>query len=1855
MAEATLQAKTNRSSAKRLLTISIKDLDEAMNGNRDTSVVSNKYDNLLQRWSNVMEKHSTYIAHAYPDESKDPDIVDEEWIQTCFKSFNEVEKKYESFLKASIACVDIQQKVKPKKTANVLRFEKSTLESNINSLNAVVKDEDASESTIVEARNKMREQRSSYQTKQREFVELLSDDEDVEKQMKLMSQMESLYIEADLKAGKSLKKFSKKSQLPDTDRKRGVELKLERMKLPTFSGRIRDYPSFRYDFKQHVLPHLKDDQSIPYILKSCLTGEPSEIVRNVDDDIKEMWTRLDEKYGRTSLQINAIMKPIKQLKAIQDGDGKRFVELVNIIESSHRDLLRLNIESEISNSTIISEIEQKLPPRIYATWCLDVSDRHSKIDECNKFPQFLEFLLKHKRAVEYGSSELRTAKHVNFVSEANVQHVTKGDTTQNDSAKVNINNDERKVGCWLHVTNQHEISECRAFHEESVIARWDLVSDYRACWCCLKSGHRLADCYKLKECGVNGCKDRHHPLLHEEKDTEKRESEPRSAIQKHIADKNNASKFCLLQLMEVNAGAKQVMPLNTMWDSGAQLSLITFKKAKELELTGVKTKLSIIKVGAEKEIVDSKLYEIPLHDVNGNIESFQAYGIDKISTSIEAYDTSSIAKLFNIAASEVTRPEGEIDMLIGYEYAGFHPDKEKSVNHLVLLKNKFGRCFGGTHETMIERATLLIQEARVAHAAIKIEDFYNTEALGVACVPKCGSCRCGECSMGSKPYTLKEERELVMIDQGLELQEDRWVARYPWIKNPNDLPDNYTAAYAMLKSTERRLRKDQELTITYNDQITDMIERGVARKLTESELSSYTGPAYYLSHHEVINEDSKSTPCRIVFNSSARFLNQTLNDYWGKGPDMMNNLLGVLLRFRSNKVAIAGDISKMYHAVGISQLDQHTHRFLWRDINSGKPDVYIMTAVSFGDKPAAAIAGLALKKTAIIGKENFPEAANTIINNSYVDDLLDSFDDQPKALQVASEIEKILGNCGFRIKEWVISGEAARDGDHEICTLSANSQVGTGNTKVLGIVWNPRKDQFSFSARVNFSQKKRKIHTMPNLTEVNLVKSIPLKLTRRMILSQVNGIYDPIGLAVPFTVTGKMLLRKLTSEKFDWDDPTPEEERISWVNFFVQMFAMEKITFHRSTKPQDAVGDPTLIIFSDASQEAFGTCAYIRWEKEDGSYESRLIAAKSRLAPIKRITMPRLELNGALMAARIQQFIVKEIPSINFRKKYFIVDSEIVRAMIQKESYGFNTFAGVRIGEIQAATEKTDWYWVESSLNIADIISRGSPPSRIGINSEWQTGPVFLKQPENEWPVKQSYSGKEIPDQIIMSCQVGVETVQKNQCISNTIDINRYSSYDKLIRVTARVSAIFEHEEPSLKHIAKLPNRDRVKTAEKRWICHAQSDIQSELKPEAWRRLNIKEIDGIYVVGGRLETWQDHTYNSQSPILLSSKSRLAQLYARKIHNECHLGVSAVTAKIREKFWIVGLRNLVRSIRYKCTLCRRLDKSLQEQTMGEIPAERLKPAPAWSYTSVDYFGPFEIRGEVNKRTRGKAYGVLFNCLLSRAVHLEAVSDYSTNSFLLAIRRFMAIRGCPIKVWSDRGTQLVAASKEMKPVIVNHDMESVTTFGSKNSIDWSFNSPDAPWQNGCAEALVKSAKKAITIAIGSQVLSFTEMQTVLCEAANLLNERPIGRHPTSTEDGSYLSPNDLLLGRSTNKVSGDPFISMDRRYTRYKFVQKVITAFWNKWNRDFFPSLTVRQKWHTARRNVQVGDVVLIQDSNQIRGKWKLGRVSQADPSLRDGFVRNVEIKYKNEGTKTYTTVDRPVQRIIVLVPVNEDEN
>lgn len=207
-----------------------------------------------------------------------------------------------------------------------------------------------------------------------------------------------------------------------------------------------------------------------------------------------------------------------------------------------------------------------------------------------------------------------------------------------------------------------------------------------------------------------------------------------------------------------------------------------------------------------------------------------------------------------------------------------------------------------------------------------------------------------------------------------------------------------------------------------------------------------------------------------------------------------------------------------------------------------------------------------------------------------------------------------------------------------------------------------------------------------------------------------------------------------------------------------------------------------------------------------------------------------------------------------------------------------------------------------------------------------------------------------------------------------------------------------------------------------------------------------------------------------------------------------------------------------------------------------------------------------------------------------------------------------------------------------------------------------SADAPWQNGISEALIRSVKRTITLAIGESVMTFSELQTVCFEAAHLINERPIGRHPTSPDDESYLCPNDLLLGRSTSRVPSGPFIQTDNPRRRYEFIQKIVDNFWRRYTRDYFPSLIIQQKWHTTKRNLRKGDIVLIQDSNQIRGQWKLGKVSEVFPG-EDGIVRKVHVAYKNPkpgesahmyNGRGYIIVERSVNRLVLLLPVDENK-
>ena len=686
----------------------------------------------------------------------------------------------------------------------------------------------------------------------------------------------------------------------------GSSMRLESMKLPVFSGNIRDYPRFRSDFERHILPELESDERAAYVLKSCLTGPPFYDVCNVDGDIKEMWKRLNEKYGQPSKLADIIVLDIKNLKAVKEEDDQAFIELVNIVERGYYDLARIKMESEVSNNATVSLVEERLPRTIRREWSKEVNKSGSVVKSVDKFPYLLNFLQEQRKIIEYELSDLRSGES----DRKGHAHLTEGQEELNNESAI----EGKASRCLIHNSSTHDTADCRVFQEKSPENKILFVKEKRACWSCLKSGHRSANCKLRGRCGIDGCLKFHHPSLHLAHVQGIAFHTPTMSKGEIRKDSSQIGP-CLLQVMKIKS-SNDKDPLSVLWDGGATISLITFDKAKELNLVGESVKLSVVKVGGSKVEIQSSVYTLPLIDQSGNSIEFQVYGIDKISSRMNGIDVVGVMHLFHgVNKAEVDRPAGEIDVLIGYEYAGFHPVRLQSSDHLLLLGNQFGRCLGGSHQRLNEKAQMLIQYATVHFTTrVNIENFFDTEALGVECTPKCGSCRCGQCPIGGKSYTLKEERELRLIEEGLEHKDDHWVAQYPWIRDPNQLPDNKEFALRRLKAIEKRLKEDEAQFKKYAEQI-DMISRGVARKLTRKELDEYTGPVHYLSHHEVIKPESTSTPCRIVFNSSAKCNGQSLNDYWAKGPDLMNNLLGIMIRLREGQVAFAGDIRKMYHAI----------------------------------------------------------------------------------------------------------------------------------------------------------------------------------------------------------------------------------------------------------------------------------------------------------------------------------------------------------------------------------------------------------------------------------------------------------------------------------------------------------------------------------------------------------------------------------------------------------------------------------------------------------------------------------------------------------------------------------------------------------------------------------------------------------------------------------------------------------------------------------------------------------------------------------------------------------------------------
>ena len=540
---------------------------------------------------------------------------------------------------------------------------------------------------------------------------------------------------------------------------------------------------------------------------------------------------------------------------------------------------------------------------------------------------------------------------------------------------------------------------------------------------------------------------------------------------------------------------------------------VTHRYATKHHLPGETVELMVEGMGGKNTYYETKEYMVPIM-VKGKRYEFPCYGMDKISSVASPPEKPSYNNLcskFNVKPSQLKRPSS-IDLLISMRQNFLHPEPVRRIDGITLYNGPLGKVFGGSdpdlvftpyvasyplsvHRTANTNANTIhsvtmratVQEATYT-TPVKSEkellEFFHLENIGVECRPRCGGCRCGRCPTGAKQMTIKDEKDYEYFKSLMHLEKEGtendpgpyWETFQPWIIDKTDLVDNKPAVLGVMNSTLRKLNKEPNWRKIYERQLLDLIEKKFAREVSKEELEEWIkdgGKAYYISHQVALNPTSKSTPVRVVFNSSQKFRGFSLNTSWELGPDVLNSLHGVLLRFRKDIVGGQGDVKKMYYMVRIAKEEQFMQLFLWRFPEDDEIRTFCMTRLVMGNKPSGALSMVAMRETAELGDNAvmYPAAHETITKDAYVDNVFRTAPDIETLQRDITEIEKVSAMGGFYYKEWIISGQ---DIPEQLIGVQLPNAIAVDEERALGINWDVKNDQFYMKSNLAKPGKKTK-------------------------------------------------------------------------------------------------------------------------------------------------------------------------------------------------------------------------------------------------------------------------------------------------------------------------------------------------------------------------------------------------------------------------------------------------------------------------------------------------------------------------------------------------------------------------------------------------------------------------------------------------------------------------------------------------------------------------------------------------------------------------------------------------------------
>ncbi|KMQ87939.1 bel12-ag transposon polyprotein [Lasius niger] len=1575
---------------------------------------------------------------------------------------------------------------------------------------------------------------------------------------------------------------------------------LPRIKLPQFSGAYADWPSFRDLFMSVIGENasISDVERFHY-LRSCLQGQAEKLIRPLTvtgENYERAWAILSKHFEnkRELIRANfATFTAVSKMKGETAEELSRIYHAVTTAVNGQESIGR-PIDSngmDLFNHLVIELFD----PCTRLEWESSTCDSAEPPDH----ETLLDFIT--KRMLTLNAAKPKSTKVSGEPSRTAKTHFTKHGF---DNSR-----------CAL-CKEKHSVMTCAQFKTKSANERKSFVEASKLCYNCL-GNHPVAKCQSSKNCWT--CKARHHSMLHDAYVTPQNNEVSALSAVKHAEDR----KAVLLATARVLVADRfgELHTVRALIDQGSEVSLVSEALVQQLRLRRSNSSVSIIGIGGSLSGAARGKVTLSLTSkVTGAKLSAVAYVLPRLS-SYRGATTTRRSHWTHTKDLPLADPEyqsnDQVDLLLGAEICSVifedgirkggaqAPIAQKTTLGWILS----GGCGVTSHHTLRGSFQCTVDD----ELASLVRRFWEQEAL-----PPAPTVLTPEENQCEEFFVRTHERTAT----------GRYQVRLPFTATPLDLAETRKPAERLLVAMERKGVQDPQFGNLYRTFMQEYADLKHMELVPEPAVVNGKTRCY-LPHHGVLRESSTTTKLRVVFNGSQRTRSgESLNNQLLVGANLLPSLADVLLRWRWHRYVIVADIEKMYRQILLHPNDRDFQRVLWRQAHTDCISEFRLNTVTYGLACAPFLAIRTLRQLADDEELRFPRGAAALRKDCYVDDVVTGANTMLDATALQRELRDLCMAGGFPLRKWASNCNDVLAGiplEHRIQKTQHSWENESHST--LGLRWHPRDDQFAFSIQ----------------------PSVVADFTKRRVLAETARLFDPSGWLAPVIIRAKILIQSAWIQGLEWDAPLPSADALLWRHFLEELPQLEHIRLNRWLRTGSEDSHVELHGFADASERGYAAVVYLR-TSTSSSTSIHLIAAKSKIAPLKQVTLPRLELCAASLLTNITHHIRASL-NLPTAPVYLWSDSTVALHWIHGHASRWKTYVANRISQIQLLLPEARWRHVPGKENPADCASRGISPRELVSHSLWWTGPAWLRKDKESWPDRHlDVDDNKLPERRATS---NVAEVFKEPEL-----LLQFSSLQRLLRVTAwcfRWKRRITCRHPP-KDTSPILQPDELDDALFQWLRVVQSlHYAAEIANISSNRAvshqsSLKNLNPflddkqVLRVGGRLK----HAILSQDerhPMIVPPASWLTRLIVDSCHRRTlHGGVQLTLGLIRLRFWIPRGRAIVKQALHRCVTCTRWRAAVPQPMMGHLPQGRVTPGRPFLHTGVDYAGPIRIRTTKGRGHKAyKGFIAVFVCLCSRAVHLEAVSDYTTDAFLAALRRFTARRGLCSDIYSDCGTNFVGADRELRSLFraSSPDGHRIAQATSTNGIRWHFNPPAAPHFGGLWEAAVKSTKHHLRRVIGETTLTYEELSTFLTQVEACLNSRPLQALSDDPDDFSALTPGHLLIGAPLLAVPEPSLLSKgETTLSRWQLIQRMRDHFWERWSREYLHGLTARPKWWKTKESPGVGTLCLLRSETTPPNRWPLARITKLHPG-QDGVTRVVTIR-----TPTSEFV-RPLIKLVLL--------